>query len=289
MSSRAEIEARIETPHLTIEGRSRAGNETFFRVRELGIALDIGRCPDLLVGIDHVFVTHAHLDHAVGIPRYAAQRRLHRFDAGHVYVPAEAVDDYRELMSIHERLEGTKYPLEWIGMAPGTELAFKRDLIVRAHRSPHRVAAVGYEFLQRRLKMDETLLAFAPQEIARLRREEPQHFHEEHRSLLFYTGDTDAAIFDVSPAVFDSEVLVIECSFTRDTDHDRAVEYRHLHIDDIFAHADRFACDTIVLTHFSMRDSAEAVHRLISKRAPERLRPRLRLALPEQYSRLTEL
>ncbi|MCU1230594.1 MAG: ribonuclease chloroplastic-like isoform, partial [Acidobacteria bacterium] len=61
----------IVAPHFTIEGRSRAGHETWFRIRELGIALDIGRCPDVIVGLSNVFVSHAHLDHAVGIPFYA--------------------------------------------------------------------------------------------------------------------------------------------------------------------------------------------------------------------------
>ena len=39
----------IVTEHFTIEGRSRAGQETFFRVRDLGLVLDIGRGPDLAV------------------------------------------------------------------------------------------------------------------------------------------------------------------------------------------------------------------------------------------------
>ena len=77
----------IDTTHLHIEGRSRAGHETYFRVRELNAAFDIGRCPDLLVATPHVFVTHAHLDHAVGIPFYAGQRQLHGMTGGHVYVP----------------------------------------------------------------------------------------------------------------------------------------------------------------------------------------------------------
>ncbi|HSP35679.1 MAG TPA: hypothetical protein VLU46_15310 [Thermoanaerobaculia bacterium] len=75
----------IPTRHFTIEGRSRAGHETWFRVRELGVALDIGRCPDPVIPLPHVFVTHAHLDHAVGIPFYAGLRHLQRIDGGRVY------------------------------------------------------------------------------------------------------------------------------------------------------------------------------------------------------------
>src|SRR6187431_1147121 len=79
----------LHTEHFTIEGRSRAGHETWFRVRELGTALDIGRCPDAVISMPRVFITHAHLDHALGIPFYAGQRHLQRVAGGSVYVPAE--------------------------------------------------------------------------------------------------------------------------------------------------------------------------------------------------------
>ena len=79
---------RIETPRFTIEGSSRAGVESWYRVRELGLALDLGRCPDNLVGVSRIMLTHAHIDHAAGVPYYAAQRKLQRLDPGTVYVPA---------------------------------------------------------------------------------------------------------------------------------------------------------------------------------------------------------
>ena len=53
-----------------------------------------------------IFVTHAHLDHAVGIPFYAGQRQLHRMTGGRVYVPADAAEGMREIMTIYERITG---------------------------------------------------------------------------------------------------------------------------------------------------------------------------------------
>ena len=277
---------RIETPHLTIEGKSRAGNETWFRVRELGVALDIGRCPDELIGIAHVFVTHAHLDHASGIPFYAAQRKLQRLPTGTIYLPAESVDDMRLLMEVHHRLENASYPLELVGMFPGDVVSLRRDLEVRAHRSPHRVAAVGYEFSERRTKIDPSLVGLPDQEIARRRRESPELFRVETKPLLYYTGDTDAGVFDGNEVIFQAEVLMIECSFTGENDHQRATQYQHIHLDDLFERSDLFACEVLLLTHFSLRDDPAEIHGLISRRAPERLRQRIRLALPEPFSRL---
>ena len=138
----------IATEHFTIEGRSRAGHETYFRVRDLGAVLDIGRCPDMAIGMPNIFVTHAHLDHALGIPFYAGQRHLQRIPGGRVFVPSEAADDFRALMRLHEKLEDTGYDIEIVGVAEGDVVSIGKGHEVRGHRATHRVAARGYEFLE---------------------------------------------------------------------------------------------------------------------------------------------
>lgn len=278
--------ARIVTGRFTVEGTSRAGNETWFRVKELGISLDIGRCPDPLISLPHIFVTHSHLDHALGIPFYAAQRRLRGLDVGNVYVPAESLEGFRELMRVHESLENTDYPLNLIGMKPGDVVSLRRGLSVRAHRSPHRVAAVGYEFLERRAHLAEEFRGRSGEELAGRRAAGEPIVTEEEVPLLFYTGDTDRRIFEVSPAVFRAELLMIECSFTGAGERDRAELYAHIHIEDLYERAADFKNEVIVLTHFSLRDRPETIHRRIIESCPAVLRPRIRLALPEPFDRL---
>src|SRR5258706_13963925 len=110
----------IDTPHFCIEGRSREGHETWFGVRELNAAFDIGRCPDQLIATPHIFVTPAPLDHAVGIPFYAGQRQLHRRTGGRGYVPADAAEGMREIMTTAERITGAQFEeFEPIGLAAG--------------------------------------------------------------------------------------------------------------------------------------------------------------------------
>jgi glyoxylase-like metal-dependent hydrolase (beta-lactamase superfamily II) len=130
----------IDTTHLHIEGRSRAGHETWFRVREINAAFDIGRCPDTLIGIPHVFVTHAHLDHAVGIPFYAGQRQLHGMTGGHVYIPAEAAEEMREILAIYERITGASFAeIEVIGWPRATSYGSRR--IMKCGRIEPRIAS----------------------------------------------------------------------------------------------------------------------------------------------------
>jgi ribonuclease Z len=276
----------IPTPHFTIEGRSRAGHETWFRVREWGVSLDIGRCPDAVISMPHVFVTHAHLDHALGIPFYAGQRHLQRIEGGRVYVPAEAADDFRALMKLHEKLEGTTYDIEIVGLAEGDTTRISRTHIVRAHRATHRVAARAYEFLEIRHHLKKEFEHATQAELAQMRHDGIQVAEEFEQPMLVYTGDTDRGILEINDRIYKSEVLMIECSFVSDGHQERAARYRHIHFDDIIDFAERFENAMIVLTHFSRRYSREEIRDTLRRRCPASLRDRLRLALPPPYTTL---
>jgi ribonuclease Z len=280
------VPVRIDAGRFTIEGKSRAGNETWFRIRELGVALDVGRCPDRLVGLQHVFVTHAHIDHALGIPFYFTQRKLHRLPPGTVYIPGESVAGFEELIRVHESLENTHYEYRFVGLVPGDSVALRRDLAVRAHRSTHRVPANAYEFFERRHKLLPDFAGRSGGEMAMLRERGEAVEEQIEHSILFYTGDTDRGILEQNEAIFRSDVLMIECSFTGPDDQERGVKYRHIHIDDIWEFAGSFENRMIVLTHFSLRDDAAEIHRRIDRRCPPSLRGRLRLALPEPFARI---
>ncbi|HEY2322278.1 MAG TPA: MBL fold metallo-hydrolase [Thermoanaerobaculia bacterium] len=282
----SDRDLRLRTEHFTIEGRSRAGHETYFRVRELGIALDVGRCPDLLIGTPNLLVTHAHLDHAAGIPFYAGQRHLQRMPGGNIFVPSETLDDFRELMRIHERLEGTKYDVELIGLAPDDTYRLGRNHTIRAHQSTHRVPARGYEIIERRHHLRPEYAGLDGPQIAALRHEGRTIHDESEVSMLFYSGDTDAGIFESSPALFTSEVLMLECSFIAEGHEERAVKYRHIHFNDIARVADRFENRLIVLTHFSKRYAPSDVIDHLRDVCPGVLRERLRFAFPEPFDRL---
>ncbi|HET7710816.1 MAG TPA: MBL fold metallo-hydrolase [Thermoanaerobaculia bacterium] len=277
---------RLETPHLTIEGFSRAGHETCFRIRELGIALDIGRCPDFLIATPNVLISHAHLDHAAGIPFYAGQRHLQRLQGGRVIVPSETIDDFRELMRIHERLERVAYDIELVPASVDEALPLGRTHRIRAHRATHRVEARAYEVIELRHHLRPEFAGRDGREIAALRSHGATVAEDYERSLLFYTGDTDRGILEQNAALFRAEVLMIECSFVGDSHHDRAAKYRHLHFDDIAEFAGQFENELIVLTHFSRRYSPAEIVSSIRRRAPAVLLDRLRLVLPPEYQRV---
>lgn len=269
----------IETPRFTIQGSSRAGVESWYRIKELGVALDLGRCPDNLVGVARIVLTHAHVDHAAGVPYYAAQRKLQGLDPGTVYVPAASLDGFRDLIAAHERLENSTYQINLVGIAPGEEIELRKDLAVRAHAASHPIPANAYEFIERRNRLLPELRGLPPGEVERRRARGDAVSEPAEASILFYTGDTDRRIFETSDAIFRAEVLLIECSFTWADDRERARKYAHIHIDDIADVATRFENKLVVLTHFSLRDSREEIERQVRARLPGTLIERIRFML----------
>jgi ribonuclease Z len=277
----------LPTEHFTIEGRSRAGHETWFRIRELGIALDIGRGPDQVVHLGHIFISHAHLDHAAGIPWYAGQRHLQGMEGGRVYVPKEAEGDFRDLLTVCARLTGGSFDdIEIVGIAEGQEMRVGRKLLVRGHSATHRVAARAYEFIELRHRLKPEFTDVTGDELARLRYDQVIIEEEYRCPILFYTGDTDRGILETSVDLYRAEVLIIECSFVKEGHQERAARYRHIHVDDLAEFAERFENRTIVLTHFSRRYSRDDIRDTIRKRLPASLRERVRLALPEPWQRV---
>ena len=283
---RADEGVIIDAGGFRIEGRSRAGHETWFRIREWNIGLDIGRCPDALVSAPQIFISHAHLDHSVGIPFYAGQRHLLRLMGGRIYVPAETAVDFRELLAVHGRLTGGAYDqVEIVGLSEGDVVKVQKTHEVRVHRASHRVTANAYEVLEIRHRLKAGLENEPEQAIAARARAGEAVSEEIRIPLLYYTGDTDRAIF-ANEALFRADVLLMECSFVMDGHQERAAQYRHIHFDDVVEVAERFENRLIVLTHFSRRYSSQEIRQEIGRRCPAILRHRIRLLLSDPYQRI---
>lgn len=277
----------IDGGHFRIEGRSRAGHETWFRIREWNVGFDIGRCPDALVSVPQIFISHTHLDHSVGIPFYAGQRHLQRLSGGKIYVPAESAGDVRELLAVHGRLTGGPFDqVEIVGLAEGDVVKVQKTHEVHVHRATHRVPANAYEVVEIRHRLKEEL-GSEPEDAIAARARAGETVSEEIRiPLLFYTGDTDREIFEHNQAMFRAEVLLMECSFVTDGHQERAARYRHIHFDDVVEVAERFENRLIVLTHFSRRYASKQIREEISRRCPAILRHRIRLLLADPDQRL---
>lgn len=265
-----EDEVTIRAAGMEIHGRSAAGKESFYRLPSFRSALEMGRCPEALVSLPNVFVTHSHLDHAAGIATYASQRTLHGLEAGHVFLPAETLKDHEEILERERRLEGVTgpYRARLHGVEPGEIIEIRQDLQVRVEPSCHRVPSVGYTFLEVKRKLQPQFQRLSAGEVAALRQRGVEVAGPVKEAILSYPGDCSAEIFEVAPQIFRSRVLLLECTFLRPGEEEKARLYGHLHLSDIVNHAAQFENRAIVLTHFSAKYSKDEIRFLLTEGLP---------------------
>jgi ribonuclease Z len=269
----------IEAAGIPIDGVSIAGHESFYKLPTFRTLLEFGRAPEDTLGYANVCVSHGHLDHAAGLVHHASRRKLAGLPPGRVFVPAPALDDVRAWVEACERLERVRYDIELIPAAPGDRVSLRNDLELTVLPGCHRVPTVGYLFSEVKHKLLDEHIGRPGEEIAALRRQGAAVTRREEVPLLAYPGDCGEEIFEAAPEIFRARVLLLECSFVRPEDVERAREYAHIHLDDILARADRFENEALVLTHFSQRYRSEEIREAL-RRIPEPLASRVIPFLP---------
>ena len=266
--------SRLDLGELRLEGRSRAGDSSWIRVSPPGLAFDVGRGSARLTGARDLFVSHGHLDHALGVPFVLSNRSLHLGEPTRVACPAAIADSLDRLIRAAEILEGERYRYEIVPMVPGDRLDVGKGFLVEAFPVDHVVPSLGFHLLRRKRRLRADLRGLPEPEIVALRREGREVGEEVEELALSYTGDTSAGVFDLEPRLFDSPRLVLECTFLGEELRDKGAQYGHLHFQDLVERAHRFRNRILVLTHLSRR------HR------PGELRERIDAELPGLASRI---
>jgi ribonuclease Z len=223
-----------------------------------------------------VFISHGHMDHVGGLGYWASQRFLNAMGPGTVLAPSAIADQVGELMQLMARLEGGRpYEVSVVPVSKGSVHELRADLELRFFDADHWVPTLGSELWWCRKRLRTDLVGTPPSEVARLRRAGERVTVSERTSLLAFCADTGPRLFAWHPEVLASEVLLIECSFFRPTDRERASRYGHLHLDDLLAQAPRFGCRHLILLHASKRQRLREVETILD----DTLRPQLDCSL----------
>ena len=266
---------------IPLRGVSLAGRETWFHVPSLDLAFDVGRAPAEVVPAPHLFLSHAHLDHAGGLAYWVSQRRLLRLPPARVFTDPAAVPTWRQILALHAQLEGVGYDVEVEGLAPGGSVDLRRDLSVCAFRADHRVPALGFVASEVRRRLVPSWQGRPEEEIraAILRGEEAPR--RSPRPLVAFSGDTGTGLFESAPReAFEAKVFLLECSFVETQDLPRARNYGHMHLEDLAERADLFANEVLVLTHLTLRGTPSELRSAIARRLPASLASRTVPFLP---------
>jgi ribonuclease Z len=272
---------------MSIEGYSVAGEETWFRIHPPGIALDVGRGAPTLTGSRDLFVSHGHLDHALGIPYVLSQRTMHHVAPAdpesvsrpvtRIFCPRAIAEGVAALVLACERLESVAYRHEIVGLDPGDRVDVGRGLAIEAFSTDHVVPSLGFHLLRRRRKLEEEYRSLSRDELVRLKASGVGIERESEEIWLSYCGDTGPGVWRLAPRLAESRLLMIECTFLGDEARQRGTAYKHLHFEDLVDHeADLAGHEAIVLHHLSRRHTLGDLRREVETRLP-RLAPKVHL------------
>ena len=261
---------------ITLEGYSRAGVQSYWRVPEWKLAFDIGAMAWDFRHASVWCISHAHLDHIAALPVMVARRWIMGLSPPTVLVPAESLAGVQELLDIFQKLDKGSQDCTLIGVEAGDRFDLGPTRYVEAWATEHPVPSRGYVVWEKKRKIRPEYADLKSNEVARLRKQGVEVADVADEPLLAYTGDTNAEGLDRCPAAFLAKLLVMECSFYRaGANRERVSRFGHVHIDDVAERAGKFQNEAVVFAHLSTRHTPAEAQAAIDKLLPESLRSRI--------------
>ena len=279
-------QVHLETSCTSVNGFSISGLATYFQFPELDFIVDMGECPLSATSLNHVFLTHAHGDHARCLMRHHSLRKMMGVERDSVYyLPQKILAGAKEWIRAEAMFEGVpenKFRLpELCAVEPGEmiTLKYRKDLVLKPFDVKHSVPAMGATLYLHKRKLKEEYLGKAPNEIIDLRKNNVEITREVYEPLLSFTGDCLGESLVQNPEIFKSRILVMECTFLDDEDEPMSRKKGHTHLKNIVEALEKFnadiACEKIILTHFSMKYSERHIREMLDKKIPERFKEKV--------------
>jgi ribonuclease Z len=267
---------------LTIRGVSLGGVYTSIFVPELDALFDVGIPARSSAAANFIFISHGHVDHLGALFSHLGIRALTgKMTPPTVYLPAEIEADVQEALQAMTRIQRYDLHIQAVPMRPSEMAAMRGDIQVRAFRTHHGVPSLGYSLVRQIKKLRAEFLGLPGHEIAERKRAGEDLFRVEERTEISYCTDTLIQVLDNNPELYQSRVLVLECTFL---DERKTLEASragcHIHLDEIIERADLFQNEALVLMHFSQLYKPSEVREILDARCPPQLRERILPFLP---------
>ena len=275
MKTRAFKLSCMDFDDFTLAGYSVAGEESVIVVPELDVVFDIGRCPREAMRVDHVLLSHGHMDHAAGLAYYFSQRDFQGIGGGVALMAHSIVDPLENLMDAVARVEGHTSPHKFVGMSDGDDYEIRRGLIARAFATRHIGNSLGFSLIDVRQKLKDEFIGLTGPELVELKKKDVEIARRVEMPLVTYLGDTARSNYSAIPHVRDSKVLLIECTFFDDDHISRARAGRHLHVTDLPEVLEGMNNERIILTHVTRRTNLSEARHILKKTLNADIRERV--------------
>lgn len=270
----------------SVDGFSISGLATYMQFPELDFCVDMGECPLSATPMDHVFLTHAHGDHARCLMRHHSLRKMMGVERDSVYYLPECIyEGAREWIKAEAMFEGVseakfRYP-ELVPVKAGERYPFRyrKDLVLEPFDVKHSVPAMGATLLLHKKKLKEEFLGKTASEIIELRQNGVDITREVFEPQVSFMGDCLGESLLENANVFKSKVLVTECTFISPEDEAMSHKKGHTHLNHIINALneldDEVKCEQIILSHFSMKYSEKYIQDMLAKNIPEKFKEKV--------------
>ncbi len=261
--------ARIKIDDLEIIGYSVAGEETVVAIPQLDVCFDVGKAPDQIIPINHVLLTHGHMDHAAGFAYYLSQRNFCGQSAGTIYIPKNLLKPVREIIDAWSRLDGNQIPAKLVGVKPGDEYQIKPNLFVRVFPTKHSKGSVGYSVIEKRKKLRSEYSGLTGKQIVELKKQGTEIDYTLELPIVTYLGDTQYVDFSQLDYIGRSTILIAECTFYEEEHSHRAEAGKHMHIDEFTKLLSKLQNEHIIVTHTTQRTPMREIRRILKDAMPK--------------------
>lgn len=244
-----------------VTGFSRSGLATSIRYDDL--LFDLGECIEDFVKIDTVFLSHTHLDHSGGVLRYLQMRGLYGLPTPTIYAPYASVEALRQLVDAMSTLDRATVQMpNIVGLQHGMEITYK-NYRIEIFAVDHVVPSIGFRVLcpTQKLKVE-----FRGRTDIEVLRKTTEVYDLIEKPVCTYIGDSTIETLKNNPALLDTSVLFLECTYF---DSERAMAATHGHTcwtdlrEFLDEHHDRLP-KKIYLKHFSLRYKPEQIKKEIA-------------------------
>ena len=269
----------LKFDQLDIVGYSVAGEETVVAVPQLDVCFDIGKAPDQFVSINHLLLTHGHMDHAAGFAYYLSHRHFDGQAPGTLVAPKNLIKPIQQILEGWGQLDGNPIPVTLVGVDPGDEIQIKSNLIARAFPTAHCYGSVGYCLLEIRKKLKPEYREVPGPELVKLKQQGIDIENQLDIPLVTYLGDTQPADFSQLDYVANSKILITECTFYEQEHIDRAKAGKHMHVGQFTDFIQQMNNEHVVIIHTTQRTSIRDIKRWLKKELPESLHEKVTLLM----------